>query len=114
MRAIVVALVMVVSGAAWACTPADIEVSQLNWIKGPVYVRVLGQVKNNCTKPVQVIGQIIFTAKMGRLLVAEEFSPSKDRTIGAGETAIFSEAILPNEPVSKGENWFDVRILAVK
>ena len=115
MRAIVLALALVVAGPAFACSPKDIEVSNLNWSSsGGSYVTVLGQVKNNCATPIRVKAQIIFTARMGRLLVAEEFSPSRNRSIAPGDTAIFSETIMPNETVAKGENWFDLKILEVR
>lgn len=91
MRALVVAIAVMVSGAAGACSPTDIKLTQYNWKKEGNFMRVVGELINNCPTPTKILLQAVFRMKSGEIVFVHEFAPASDREIAPGQPYAFGD-----------------------
>lgn len=89
-RAPLIALAMVASCSAWACSVDDIKVTQFNSFPAASFTRIVGEVRNNCTTPVEVRLQAVFRMKSGEVIDAYNFNPKPTGVIAAGEEVAFA------------------------
>jgi len=111
MRALVLAIAMMVSGAAWGCSPSDIKLTQYNWKKEGSYMRIVGELVNNCTTSSKILLQAVFRQKTGDIVFVHEFYPASDRLIPPIEPYAFGDFFIVRDI---NPQLMDIRAIATK
>ena len=97
MRALVVAIAMVVSGAAVACSPSDITIRQQNWRQHGNQINLVGELLNNCPTKTMVILKAVLRMKSGEIAIVHDFLPAGYRKIDPGQTYAFGDLVIARD-----------------
>ena len=90
MRAVIVGLAMVVSGAAFACTSQDIKITQFNAFPQSVFTRIVGEIENNCSVATGAQLQAVFRLKSGEIVDVYTFWPKSTNNLFPKERYAFA------------------------
>lgn len=97
MRALVVAIAVMVSGAALGCSPSDITVTQQNWRQNGNQINIVGELLNNCSAKAMVILKAVFRMKSGEIAIVHDFLPAGYRKIEPGQAYAFGDLVIARD-----------------
>jgi hypothetical protein len=92
----VLALLLLASPAAAACTAADIQITRWAWERDRGWTTVEGELLNTCAEPTGVLLQLTFRDEAGRVVTVDESWLASQRDIPSGKPYAFQLRLRTN------------------